>query len=257
MSGSNTPEPPAPLTPEQITEWLEYSLSGLRSRRDEIIAALEATTKAHPTIEDDDTLGLVAENIRMASALQRVSEERRQEAKKPYLEGGRTVDGWVSDLLKPLNAAVAPIQIAMNNYGSKKLALAREAAEKARKEAQEEADRHLKAAAKAMESSAPNLDDQMAVAQEAAAQAQRATDRANAPASELSRTRGIYGATASMRTVWKWRLVDISKLPMQFHTANEDKIKEAIKTFGRDGSGKPLADIPGLEIYPERVMGVR
>ncbi len=255
MSGSNTPQPPAPLTTAQIIEWLEYTLSGLSARRDEIVEALEATLGEHPTIEDDEVLGMVAENMRMAQALVRTSEERRKESKSPYLAGGRAVDEWFARLLGPLSRATTPLQSTMNEYGKRKLVAEREATEKARMLAEREAERRLNAAREAMDNSSPDANEQMAKAIEAVDEAQLAAGRSLATAADLTRQRGVYGAVASVRTNWEWREVDHDLVPREYLMINHMKIRETMKIRGPDGS--PSIEIPGIKWVPLYTMGVR
>lgn len=255
MNHGNTPQPPTPLNEQQTREWLDYNSAPIVARAKEIAEALVATIQVHPTIDDEETFGEVAENIRMARSLIRTAEDRRQEEKKPYLNGGRVVDAWFADALKPLDRAIVPVQTAMNVYGERKLAAERAAAEKRRKEAEQEAARRLKAAQKAMAKNAPDVDAQMASAQHAAEQAQQATDRVNAPSADLTRSRGIYGATASVRTTWSWRVVDPALIPREYLMIDGAKIETAKRQ--RDAQGAPTAEIPGIRWVPEHKVGVR
>jgi len=255
---ANTPPPPAPLTAEQIKEYLDYAMTALLARRTEIIAALAATAKAYPTIDDDETLGEVAENVRMANALTRTAEDRRKTEKGPYLAGERTVDTWFKTFGAPIATALAPVQTAMNDYGARKLADERAKAEKARKEAEAEEARRLAAAAEAMRAKGPNVDDALAAAAAASKDAEQAGAAAMARSSALTRTRGVYGASASVRTTWRWEVVNMADIPPEYliTSVNEEAVKQAALA-SRDASGKPTIVIPGIRFVPDHKTVVR
>ena len=59
-------------------------------------------------------------------------------------------------------------------------------------------------------------------------------------------------AGLTMTTTWKWRLVDINKVPRQYLQVNESAINQVVRKL-KDKSG-----ISGIEVYPESGMrGVR
>jgi hypothetical protein len=252
----NAPPPPAPLTAAQITEYLEYAMTALLARRTEIIAALAATAKAYPRIDDDDTLGEVAENVRMANALTRSAEDKRKTEKAPFLAGERTVDGWFKTFGAPIATALQPVQAAMNDYGARKLADERAKAEKARKDAEAEEARALAAAAEAMRNRGPNVDDALATAAEASKVAEQAGNVAMSRPAALTKTRGMYGASASVRTTWRWEVTDFAAIPRAFLMVDENAIKEAVRD-SRDASGKPTIEIAGIRFVPDHKTVVR
>lgn len=251
---SNTPPPPTPLTAAEINAYLDYALASLFTRRDALIKALTLTAEMSPRIEDDAQLGDVAENVKMAGALGRTTEDRRVENKAPFLTGGRVVDMWFRAFVEPLDQAMAPVQRIMDDYGARKLARQRAEAEAARKAAQLEADRLAARAAAALDAGR----DADAVLEQAALAADVATKAdswADARPAELTRARGVYGATASMRETWAWEIEDIGKIPRAYLMVNPDAIKAAAKA--RDASGKPAIVIPGIRWTSSTRMGVR
>jgi hypothetical protein len=260
--GRNAPVPPAPLTPAEITAWLDFALESLIARRAEILDALAKTAEAHPRIDDDDTLAEIGENIKMARALTGTAEKRRVESKAPFLDGGRAVDAWFARLVAPVGASLAPIQTAMDDYGRRMLAKRRAEAEAEAKAAREEAERKAAEAAALLAAEKPAapgaLDWAFDKAQEAADKAAAAAAAATARPADLTRVTGTYGATASLRANWKWRVVEPAKIPRKYLMVNEDAIKTAVADFGRDPTTrKPLVVIPGIEFFEETKMGVR
>lgn len=252
----NAPQPPKPLTPSEITQYLDYACDQLKDRRAEVIAALEKTQAAYPRIDDDEALGLAAENMRMAAALNRTGEDRRKEHKEPFLSGGRTVDGWFKTWGTPLLRAMEPVQATMNDYGARKLAQQQAEALAAKRLADAEAERAAEVAAEALRNNRPDEAsaalDQVTDAAEAA---ERADDRVNARPADLTRTHGAYGAVASVRQVWGWEVSDLAAVPREYLMLNPDAIKAVGKQ--RDKTGKPIAVIPGIAWVASTKMGVR
>jgi hypothetical protein len=251
--GSNAPLPPAPLSSAEIDAYLDYALAQLIERRDTLVAALQATVTAIPVINDDDTLGDVGENMRMALALRRTGEDRRKEHKEPFLLGGRTVDAWFKSFDRPLTLPMAAVQAIMDDYGARKLAAARLKAEAEAKRLQDEADRAAAAAAKALDKG-KTADTLLDRAAEAAKQADAAEAVASGKAAGLTRARGTFGATMSMRTTWGYE-ADVNEVPRHYLMVDDDAIKAAMKA--RDAAGRPTAVIPGVKWIPTNKMGVR
>jgi hypothetical protein len=266
---TNAPPPPAPLSPEQVVAYLDYLLEPLLRRRDdEIIPALARTLAAHPRIDDgdEDTAGLCAENARMAKALIGTGEKNRKDHKEPYLEGGRAVDAWFRRFAEPIQAAVAPVERVMFDYATRKETAQRALAERLRREAEAEAQRRAAEAAAAMKRNpvGQDVDAKLDAAAASAAEADRAADEAQARPAEFSRSRGIYGAVASLRSSWSWELQDMMALaravvagdvPPGALAVNESWVRERAKE--RDRSGKPTAIVPGIAWVESRKIGVR
>jgi hypothetical protein len=255
VTDSNAPPPPAPLTPAEINAYLDYAGEALKARRAKLLVAFAATVATVPRIDDDEVLGDVAENIKMARALSSTAEDRRKDHKDPFLSGGRTVDDWFKRFLSPLAEAIAPVQALMNDYGARKLARERAIAEAGRVKAEAEAKRLAEIAAKKLDAGG-DAREAMDRASDAARIADKAGAQADQRASGLTRARGDFGATASVRETWKWRVTDIKKVPRAYMMVDSDAVKEAGKA-DRDPSGRPLAVIPGIEWYADTKMGVR
>jgi hypothetical protein len=250
----NAPPPPAPLKPGEITAYLDYEGVQLIARRNEITAKLNDNLARHPTINDDETLGNFAENVRMAKVLGASGEEQRVAHKRPFLTGERTVDGWFKAWKAPLDVALAPVQKAMDSYAAAKIARERAQAEAERKRAQAEADAAAERASQQLRQG-HSASDALDVAATAAQAAEDADSRAQAKPADLTRTYGSFGAVASAREVWKWRVTDEDLIPRRYLVVSDELVKQAAKK--RDQTGKPIAVIPGIEWYSETKMGVR
>jgi hypothetical protein len=253
---SNAPPALVASATKEIADYLDYAGSQLKERRAELIAALAANLVAHPTINDDEVLALIAENMRMAGALARTAEDHRETHKEPFWEGGKAIDRWFKTFQAPLAAAMAPVQAAMDAYGAAKLARQQAEAAAAAKLAQAEADRATDRAAQALREGR-SASDALDAAADATARAEEADERAQARPADLTRVKSDYGAVASVRQKWMWRVVDLKKVPKKYTKTVIDE--EAVKLAAKDRgpSGKPICIIPGIEFYPETRMGVR
>lgn len=253
--GINEPHLPTPLTDAEINANLEFQGEALIKRRNELIAALQKD--AQVKITDDEVLGRILENIRMAGALQKTGKERFTIEKEPFLRGGRVVDAWFRIWGTPLATAMEPVQTAMNVYGERKLELARAKALEAKRLADIEQERAAKAASEALRQGRP-ADRALDRVEHAAAAAEIADAQATARPADLTRTYGGYGAVGSVRQKWRWEVTDIALVPEAYllpRAVDPELIKAAGK--GRDASGKPSRVIPGITWVPETKMGVR
>lgn len=252
----NAPQPPSPLTPAEIVAYLDYAGEALIARRNAVIAALKAANTQYAAIADDDVLGEVSENVKMAAALGRTSEARRKEEKEPFKLGGETVDGWFKRFMTPLGDAMAPIQVKLDTYARVKLT--REKAERERQLAlaAAEAKRLAEIAAKALEKGKrANISAALDQAAEAAAQAELAANNAAQRPAAMTKSRGLFGSTASVRESWDWEITDFDAIPRAYLMVNADAVSAAKKA--RDASGKPSAVIPGLAWVSTLKMGIR
>jgi len=56
------------------------------------------------------------------------------------------------------------------------------------------------------------------------------------------------GASATIKTIKRWRLVDITKVPLEYLTTNDTKIGQVVRAG---------VEIPGIEIYDEYITSVK
>lgn len=94
--------------------------------------------------------------------------------------------------------------------------------------------------------------------------AERLDSAAQASESDLSRGRGEYGSVGSRVTIWKWRMVDRDKIPMDALRAyiHPDAIDAAVTRFMNAhrpelGTGRDFNDLlPGVSFYQEQTTRV-
>jgi hypothetical protein len=252
----NTPTPPAPLSKAQIDAYLEFHFAEWNARQAELIAVLARHAKANAIIKDDKTLGDIGENVKMARALTKVAEEKRKDVKEPFLMGGRAVDAWVKAWAKPLDDAIAPLQLAMNDYGDRKDREARAAAQKAQQEAEAKAQAAAEAASKALrENNQASANQALDAVVDADVEQEEAQAVLDSRAAETTRVYGTFGSVVSGQRKWGWKVTDFALVPDQYKMINEDMVKAKAKE--RDTTGKPTALIPGIEWVSSFSMGVR
>jgi hypothetical protein len=252
--GHNTGRVP---TPEDIREVLAADHADMIARRDELLAGLDRAPKV---IESDEVAGRVSDFTKQVMAHAKKVDVTRVDAKEPFLAGGRAVDGFFRPIADSLDAAKKDLGQRITVWQRKKAddeRRAREAAEaKARAEA--EAARRAAEEAAARMRSETDLDAALAAeeaARRAAEEAAKAERAADASAADLSRTRGDYGAVASLRTTWAFEIDDADKIPLDLIRPYIPRaaLEQAIRGFIKAG-GRQLA---GARIFPDTNAVIR
>lgn len=248
--------PPDLLVGETLREKLQDEHGDLIRRRDDLI---EAATRV-PPIVNDDVAGKVSDFIKQLTALAKTAEAKRTDAKEPYLEGGRNIDGFFKSITDPVAKAKQFVERRLTDYLREKEAqarrereeqqrLAREAAERARAEAE------AKAKALADEQSLTAAIEAEKAAETASADLVKAEQAAEVKAAELSRTRGEYGSVASLRTQWVFD--DIDRATLDLEALREHLPIEAIKTAVRSFIKAGGRELRGTTIHETTVANVR
>lgn len=77
-----------------------------------------------------------------------------------------------------------------------------------------------------------------------------------APEFVTERIGGTYGSKVSTRDIWKYRIVDIKKVPEEFLVPVEDRVnKSALNALAK--SMKDKAKVKGIEFYCEEILQSR
>lgn len=253
-NASPEPVPPTPLTPEQILAWLRQDNAPLMARQTEMVGALTKTIDAYTTVDTDEQAGIVAENVRMAKDVIKLTDAAHTAAKAPFLTGGRAVDGWKNGLVGGLTPLIAALQTKLTAFAVRKDAQRREAARQQEEAARLEAERQAQAAIAATDASEREVS--LAQMENATKEADKAARTATAAPSTLGQVRGEFGAVSSLRRTWKWRVTDMAKVPLQYLQPDPDAIKAAAAERDPD-TRKPTAVIPGIEWYADDQANVR
>lgn len=269
MMGHNNP-PPDIKVGEALREELRDNHADLTKRKNDLIAMADRFDADHETIDDDETSGTLAGIITQINGCAKIADTTREGIKSPYLEGGRIVDGFFNAGIKaPLETRASQLNAKQTTYQRAKADRARREAEEATRKARAEEDARRREAEKAERerqaaerAAAKAKNDESAAA--AAERARQANERAElarqaeiqaqeqrmaaakvaaSSAADRSRVRGEY-AMASLRTTWKFKVVDITKVPAEYLMVNESVINALIR--GKSGR----REIAGLDIFP-------
>lgn len=237
--GHNSP----PDDIEVLRSNLAESNGDLLTRRDDL---LESVERMPETVEDDETAGKFADQIKLFTACTKAAEDRRKTTKEPFLASGKAVDAFFKGIGDPLAKAKKDITARLNVYNQKKAAEERRRREEEERLAREEAERRereLAEKAEAGEATEADLDEAVA-ADDAARQA---TEEANTNAADLSRTRGEYGAVSSLRTTWAGEITDARTLDLEALRPHlsMDALQKAVNAFVRNGG----RELRGARIY--------
>lgn len=173
-----------------------------------------------------DLLGYVKAQLRKA-------DDARKALVKPLNDHVKWINQQFKDATEDLNQADAIGRRKIRDY---ELERARQAREEAERRRREEEERLLaEAQARAAEGEAEEADKILE------------TEIPDAP--KVAPTRGDFGASTTTRKVWKFRVTNLAKVPVQFIRLDEQAVRQAI----RDGS----REIEGLEIYEDLEVAIR
>ncbi len=213
---------PQPMTAEQVRAWLDDSCTALTQRRAEILDKFAVVRRQYPKVETAEVQGRIGDFRDILGKFIRACKAQHTVEKKPYLAGGRTVDGFfrmlregAADLVVDeatgetirvsIERADEHLRVLQNEFAVRMAAEDRLAAEAEAKRKAEEA-RLAREAAQARLTPAA-----LSTAAIAATEADRAAKTATARPADLSRISGERSVT-SLRTTWQAEIVDRQRL---------------------------------------------
>lgn len=243
---------------EQLPGYLESENADLVKRKTDLLAAF---ARAPITVDDDETCGRMGDFSKQLGACVKEAEARRQAAKEPTLQAGRIIDGFFKkSITEGVDSAKRTIGDRMTGFLRKKEEAERRRREEEERAARAAADEARKQAAAAEAQMRTEADLVVATAaHEEAAQkagdALKAAQAAEAKASELSRTRGDYGALASLRTEIVGEVDEV--LPTTLQTLAPFIAKEAVEKALRLAIRNGIRDVPGCRIFERKTAAVR
>lgn len=240
-----------------LDELLFEESADLRARRDELIASAE---RAPATIDDEEVCGKTADLVRLMSACIKGAEAARVARKEPFLASGRLVDAHYKRITDPLDKTKRTVEMRITTYQRAKAETERRAREAEARRQAEEAERQRReaeaAAANAQEEE--DLIDAIAAeegARQAEADAATAQKAALVKPADLSRSRGDYGAVASLRTFWDFTALDRDTIDLDALRAHLpiDAVEKAVRSFIRAGG----RELRGVKIFENTATSVR
>lgn len=247
--GHNNPPPTAEAA---IRLQLDERHEDIAQRTEELVGALD---RVPDLIEDEETAQRVSDFVKQINAAKKKAEAQRVSEKEPYLTGGKAVDGWFKGMTLPLDKAAQLLKEKLTAYHVKKETeerRRREEEERARREEEERLRREAeeKAAAAATDDDLNEAIEAEQAAAQRAAEAHDAGKKAQAPAAELSRTRGEYGAVSSLATFMDFKDVDYGTIDLEAlrpHLKRDD-IDKAIRAYIKAGND----EIRGATIFQNK-----
>ncbi|MDR6431256.1 hypothetical protein [Brucella pseudogrignonensis] len=215
-----------------------------------LIDPIAERANAHPRkIESDDDLGPLGEIVLDAKALSKRIEAARKTEKDPFVKGGKEVDQFFHPLTDRLDRIVDVFENEATKYQRAKAeAERRRAADEAAKLRAEE-DRKLREAETAKrDSTVERKKDEAADLNSQAADADR---RADASAAELTKVRTDNGVTASAKTKWAFRIVDLAAIDLNSlrDFFRVEDIEKAIRS--KVAIHKGNAKIEGVDVFED------
>lgn len=224
----------------------------------------EAFARAPETVTTDDVAGKVSDFIAQIAKCAKSAEAKRVDLKAGPLTAGRLIDGYfqkqilekLDNLKKPLVSRLTVFERAKAEEERKR----REAAEAEARRVAQEAER-ARLAAEAAIRDAATLEAAVA-AEEAAAQAKadadKAAQEAAVKASALHTTRGEFGSSSSLRTVWVARIEDAATLDLNAirDFIATDAVQRALNSYVKiHKNNKPLKGVSFAEETSSVVRG--
>ena len=229
----------------------------LTARRDNLLASAD---RAPAVIGDEETSGKMADLIRLMSACTKAAEAARVARKEPFLASGRLVDAIYKRITDPLDMTKKRIEGRLTLYQRAKAEEERRRREaEARRQAEDAARQRREAEEAARKAQTDQQLDKAISADEMARQAEAdaiaAQKAADAKAADMSRTRGDYGAVASLRTFWD--MTDLDRTTIDLETLRPflplDAIEKAVRTFIKTGG----RELRGCKIFQNTATSVR
>lgn len=203
------------------------------------IASLKVRAETFGPITEANA-GEARDLIGLAKKLAKDIDTKRDEEKRPHLEAGRQIDATYKPLVDDAKAAPAPLERALLAYVNEQKRKAAEAAEAARKAAEEQARRA------AMLADDPILGEEV---QDAAKLAEQKAEVAAASVKTVATVKGSEGfRAAGVRKSYRAKVIDAKTMVMHF-AAHPDVIAAAERAANAEArSSKGSAQIPGVEI---------
>lgn len=185
-------------------------------------------------VRDDDSAGRMTDLLKVVKVKKAKSEGGRKALVKPLNDHVKWINQQFKDAQAPLTQADTIGRQKLGNYQREVEYQRREEAERLRRE--EESRRLAEAEAAEQAGDTDKVDQAL----------DEAVHIPDAP--RAAPTRGNFGSSSTRKT-WKYRLVDVTKVPVQFLQLDDQAIRAEIRGGVRT--------IPGLEIFEDEQVVIR
>ena len=233
--------------PPSLEELLAEKAASLVAEMNKIGVEAKGAPEVVKTEDDLDKVGNI---IVRANKVVRSLEEMRKFEKQPFLDGGRTVDGFFKTHLDKLAKTISILDRRANVYTQEKLAAERRRREAEAEALRQEEQRRREAAARAEEEGrarhAALHADKADRAAERLEEAEGAALQTNA---DIVRTRTDSGVAVGARTTWRGEITNIAEVDLEAlrpYLLRAD-IEKAINTAVRVG----VRDLKGVRIFED------
>lgn len=178
-----------------------------------------------------------------AKKIENLIEDKRKEITKPILDEKKEIDDFAKSLTNELSSSIKGLRDQILNYEKEE---ERKRQEELKQIAAENARKMAEIAKQEAELKAKQLADEMPTLAEAEAlmSAKREQEQMQAKAIEVASAK-----PNNLRKVWTYKIMDLTKVPLEYMIVNEKAVKAAIAEGKRE--------IAGLEIFQEEQLVIR
>lgn len=225
------------------------------------IARMRAEADA-VTVTDDTSHANAVEMVAQAKQVAARIEATRRQAKAPYLEAGRAIDGFAN----PLVDAVKDIESGLIKKATPYLIEKKRQEDEARRQAEAEARRQREQAEAEARTRAEEQRKALEAAEAALAKAEHREPEpvtvvvdpvaviAQPPIVPARTEIKTDSGTARLKTVTKFEVIDIQGLPVECFTARAADIIKAVSPWINAQIKAGRKDIPGVRVWEESEM---
>lgn len=243
--------------PPSDAELLQDKLAASNAQRIERYNQLmDAVDRAPKECADEETAGKLADMTKLLTACAKDFETSRVGEKEPYLTLSRMVDGFFRRYTDALEAAKKKLNTPLSNFMVEKERKQRAEAAAEEKRKRDEADRLAREAAEQEAAKMPELAaETMSQAVAADKAADKLEKKAEAPAADLSRTRGNFGSVASLRKKWVAENINFQTIDLEALREHipRDAIEKAANAWARRNQSNTLKGALVHEVHDAAV----
>lgn len=206
-------------------------------------AAVIITETKSITVTNDEQKSNTLELLKKIKGVANGLEAERTAQKKPILEAGREIDGAYKAEIDKLAKAESVLKQSVLSYDQEQRRKAQELQRKLQAAAEEKARKEReKLAAQAEKAAAAGKIEKAEALQEKAEEVQVFVPIVQAVETKVT---GV-----STRKAWKYRIIDVNKLPREYMIPNE----AMLAALARSTQGN--IPVPGVEFYAEDILAV-
>ena len=240
---------------------MEVDYAARTRRRDDLLAGFARFSEKHSVIADAETSQRATDFAKQIKDFTGSVETERVARKRNYDDAAKTVQAFFKSIMEPLEAKETIIKTMLTTWQRAEAKRIRDEAAAEAARLQDEADRLARAAEKAK---SPELAEQAAQTYD---RMEKADAIAEAPASRVGGVRGSFGGVSSLRTTWKFDLLDIKavaaavvagRLPPEVLMIDSSVLNGMIKR--KDNPLRVAADaepLYGIRVYADEQASVR